>query len=132
MIILIKCGPKGSCKNIYPDKAEQFTKKVKSRRVISMLLAKVIGNVWATKKLDSISAIRLLFVQPLGKDLRPVGSVQVAADEVGAGFGEMVIVTQGAPAMQAFSKADLIPIDAVVVGIADNLEMFEDVSRKKK
>lgn len=97
-----------------------------------MLLAKVIGNVWSTKKLDSVSALRLLFVQPLGKNLNPVGSVQVAADEVGAGFGEMVIVTQGAPAMQAFSKAELIPIDAVVVGIADNLDMSQDVSRKKK
>lgn len=97
-----------------------------------MLLAKVIGNVWSTKKLDSIPALRLLFVQPLGKDLRPVGNVQVAADEVGAGFGEMVIVTQGAPAMQAFSKSELIPIDAVVVGIADNLEMWEGDSKKKK
>jgi ethanolamine utilization protein EutN len=66
-----------------------------------------------------------LFIQPLGKDLKPAGNVLVAADEVGAGFGEMVIVTQDAPAMQAFDKADLIPVDAVVIGIADNLEMAE-------
>jgi ethanolamine utilization protein EutN len=90
-----------------------------------MLLARVIGNVWSTKKLDTISALRLLFIQPLGKDLKPAGNVLVAADEVGAGFGEMVIVTQDAPAMQAFDKADLIPVDAVVIGIADNLEMAE-------
>jgi ethanolamine utilization protein EutN len=90
-----------------------------------MLLAKVIGNVWSTKKLDEISALRLLCIQPLGKDLKPAGNVLVAADEVGAGFGEMVIVTQNAPAMQAFDKADLIPVDAVVIGIADNLEMAE-------
>jgi ethanolamine utilization protein EutN len=90
-----------------------------------MLLAKVIGNVWSTKKLDEISALRLLCIQPLGKDLKPAGNVLVAADEVGAGFGEMVIVTQDAPAMQAFDKADLIPVDAVVIGIADNLEMAE-------
>ena len=69
-----------------------------------MLLAEVIGNVWSTKKLDSISALRLLFIQPLGKDLKPDGNVLVAADEVGAGFGEMVIITRGAPAMQAFDK----------------------------
>jgi ethanolamine utilization protein EutN len=97
-----------------------------------MLLAKVIGNVWSTKKKDEISALRLLFVQPLGKDLKPDGHVLIAADEVGAGFGELVIVTQGAPAMQAFNKGDLIPVDAVVTGIVDNLEMADDVSGNTK
>jgi len=97
-----------------------------------MLLAKVIGNVWSTKKLETISALRLLLIQPLGKDLKPASDVLVAADEVGAGFGEMVIVTQGAPAMQAFNKERLIPIDTVVVGIADNLEAATDVAEKKK
>jgi ethanolamine utilization protein EutN len=97
-----------------------------------MLLAKVIGNVWSTKKKDAISALRLLFIQPLGKDLKPDGQVLIAVDEVGAGFDEMVIVTQGAPAMQAFEKDKLIPVDAVVVGIVDNLEVTDDVTGKKK
>jgi ethanolamine utilization protein EutN len=52
--------------------------------------------------------------------------VLIAADEIGAGVGEMVIVTQGAPAMQAFDREGLIPIDAVVVGIVDSLHMAED------
>ena len=69
-----------------------------------MLLAKVVGNVWSTKKKDAISALRLLVIQPLGKNLKPDGNVQVAADEIGAVFGDLVIVTQGSPAMQAFSK----------------------------
>ena len=97
-----------------------------------MLLAEVIGNVWSTKKLDAISALRLLFVQPLGKDLKPDGNVLVAADEVGAGFGEMVIITRGSPAMQAFDKEKPIPIDAVVVGIVDNLEMAGRAAGKNK
>ncbi|MBW2433728.1 MAG: EutN/CcmL family microcompartment protein [Deltaproteobacteria bacterium] len=97
-----------------------------------MLLAEVIGNVWSTKKLDSISALRLLFIQPLGKDLKPDGAVLVAADEVGAGFGEMVIITRDAPAMQAFDKEKPIPIDAVVVGIVDNLELAGRTSGKNK
>ena len=97
-----------------------------------MLLAKVIGNVWSTKKLDKIMALRLLLIQPLGAQLEPVDNVLIAADETGAGFGEMVIVSQGSPAMQAFSKKELIPIDAVVVGIVDNLETAETVSGKKR
>jgi ethanolamine utilization protein EutN len=97
-----------------------------------MLLAKVVGNVWSTKKKDAISSLRLLFIQPLGKDLKPDGQVLIAADEVGAGFDELVIVTQGAPAMQAFDKEKLIPVDAVVIGIVDNLEVADDVAGKKK
>ncbi len=97
-----------------------------------MLLAKVVGNVWSTKKKDAISSLRLLFIQPLGKDLKPDGQVLIAVDEVGAGFDELVIVTQGAPAMQAFDKEKLIPVDAVVVGIVDNLEVADDVAGKKK
>ncbi|MFO7713832.1 EutN/CcmL family microcompartment protein [Desulfosarcina sp.] len=97
-----------------------------------MLLAKVIGNVWSSKKKDAISALRLLFVQPLGKNLKPEGDVLIAVDEVGAGFEELVIVTQGSPAMQAFDKSELIPVDAVVVGIVDNLELADDITGKKK
>ena len=97
-----------------------------------MLLSKVIGNVWSTKKKESISALRLLFVQPLGKNLKPDGNVLVAADEIGAGFGEMVIVTQGSSAMRAFNKAELVPVDAVVIGIVDNLELDDDAVGKTK
>ncbi len=96
-----------------------------------MLLAKVIGNVWSTKKKDEISALKLLVIQPLGSDLKPEGKVQVAADEVGAGSGELVIVTQGAPAMQAFNKDKLVPVDAVVVGIVDNLDLDGDPGGRK-
>lgn len=90
-----------------------------------MILGRIVGDIWSTKKNDKIHALRLLFVQPLGKDLAPVGEVLIAADEIGAGVDEMVIVTQGAPAMQAFEKDGLIPVDAVVVGIVDSLQIPE-------
>jgi len=96
-----------------------------------MLLAKVVGNVWSTKKKDEISALRLLVIQPLGKNRKPDGNIQVAADEIGAGFGDLVIVTQGSPAMRAFNKEKLIPIDAVVVGIVDNIELDDDPGGNK-
>lgn len=91
-----------------------------------MKIARVVGNVWSTKKNDKIHAMRLLFVQPLGKGLVPAGDILVAADEIGAGIGELVLVTQGSPAMQAFNKEELIPVDAAVVGIVDSLEMPKD------
>jgi len=91
-----------------------------------MKIAKVIGNIWSTKKKDSLHALRLLLVEPLKKDLTPEGDVIVAADdEVGAGNGEIVIITQGAPAMQAFGKERQIPVDAVVMGIVDSLDISD-------
>jgi len=90
-----------------------------------MILGRIVGDVWSTKKNEKMSALRLLFVQPLGKDLNPTGEVLIAADEIGAGTGEMVIVTQGAPAMQAFERDKPVPVDAVVVGIVDNLDIAE-------
>jgi len=91
-----------------------------------MLLCKVVGDVWSTKKNEKIHALRFLFVQPLGRDLSPIGSVLIAADEMGAGVGEMVMVTQGAPAMQAMERDPLAPVDAVVVGIVDSLYMGDE------
>ncbi len=97
-----------------------------------MIIAKVIGNVWSTKKNERLNALRLLFVQPLDRSMAPVGEVVVAADEIGAGFDEIVLITQGAPAMQAFDGDKRLPVDAVVVGIVDNLEMSRGESKAKK
>jgi ethanolamine utilization protein EutN len=90
-----------------------------------MILGRIVGDVWSTKKNEKMSALRLLFVQPLGKDLQPVGEVLIAADEIGAGNGELVIVTKGAPAMQAFERDKPVPVDAVVIGIVDNFDIAE-------
>ena len=91
-----------------------------------MKIARVVGNVWSTKKKDGLHALRLLLVEPLKKDMTPEGSVIVAADdEIGAGNGELVIITLGAPAMEAFGKKGKIPVDAVVMGIVDSLDISD-------
>ena len=92
-----------------------------------MVIAKVVGNVWSTKKNDRIHALRLLFVQPLGRDLEPAGEVLVAADEIGAGVGELVLVVRGSPAMEAVGDGQgRAPVDAAVVGIVDSLDLSQD------
>ncbi len=91
-----------------------------------MILGKIVGDIWSTKKNDKIHALRFLLVQRMDKNLKPVGDVIISADEIGAGVGELVIVTQGAPAMQAFDRDGYIPIDAVVVGIVDSFQVGDD------
>jgi len=88
-----------------------------------MKVGKVIGNIWATRKDDNLSGVKLLIIQPL--DLitgKAAEEPMVAADYIGAGEGEKVIYVSGSSARKASGK-DLIPIDATVVGIIDDLEI---------
>lgn len=90
-----------------------------------MFLAKVIGNVVATQKHRAFQGSKLLLVQPhvaQQHTLVPSGSSVVAIDGVGAGLGEFVMFTQGSSARLAAQTKDC-PIDAVIVGIVDRVEI---------
>lgn len=84
-----------------------------------MQLARVIGNVVATVKNDSLSGRKLLIVQTLNKDLRPTGQPLVAIDSVGAGIGELVFWCRGKEASFPFKREDT-PTDCTIVGIVDS------------
>lgn len=62
-----------------------------------MQIAKVIGNIWATRKESTLTGMKLLIVQPiniLDNDM-PCSVPIVAADMIGAGMGETVIIVTG-------------------------------------
>ncbi len=84
-----------------------------------MQLALVVGDVVATRKDDSLAGIKLLIVQPLNHDRRPVGRPLVAVDAVGAGVGEHVFFVRGKEASFPFHPAEP-PVDAGIVGIVDH------------
>lgn len=86
-----------------------------------MTICKVVGHVWATKKEENLCGFKLMVVREGGK---PDAAGFVAADVVGAGIGEMVLVISGSTARRALG-GDHIPIDAAIVGIIDSLEMAE-------
>lgn len=90
-----------------------------------MFIAKVIGNVVSTQKNAKFRGMKLLVVQPyIVKDarLQASGSSVVAVDSVGAGVGECVLFTQGSSARLTPTTKDT-PVDAVIVGIVDALEV---------
>jgi len=89
-----------------------------------MFIAKVIGNVVATQKVEKFRGMKLLLIQPyIVRDGHLVvsGSSVVAVDSVGAGVGECVLFTQGSSARLTPATKDA-PIDAVIVGIVDRVE----------
>lgn len=88
-----------------------------------MQIGVVIGTVWATRKDDALSGLKLLVVKPVDllrseKMIVPI----VAADRIGAGVGEYVLFVGGSSARNAV-KDNQIPVDATVVGIIDDLEV---------
>lgn len=90
-----------------------------------MFLAKVIGNVVATQKDPKLVGSKLLLIQPyVTKDraLAASGSSIVAVDSLGAGAGECVLFTQGSSARLTPETREA-PIDAVIVGIVDTVEV---------
>lgn len=83
-----------------------------------MIICKVIGHVWATKKEENLEGLKLMVVQEENTPQK----THVAADIVGAGIGEKVLVVSGSTARSVFPKGN-VPADMVIVGIIDNLEI---------
>ena len=83
-----------------------------------MIIGMVIGNVWATRKEDTLNGMKLMVVQRI--DLANSGTHEsfVAVDCVGAGIGERVLVVTGSSARKALRNQDT-PADAAIVGILD-------------
>ena len=87
-----------------------------------MQLARVIGDVVATRKDEQLTGIKLLVVQPLTPDRQPAGRPLVAVDAVGAGVGEEVFFVRGKEASFPFYPAEP-PVDAGIVGIVDRWDV---------
>jgi ethanolamine utilization protein EutN len=87
-----------------------------------MQLARVIGDVVATRKDPALAGLKLLVLQPLTPAREAAGRPLVAADAVGAGGGEEVFFVRGREASFPFHPAEP-PVDAGVVGIVDRWDL---------
>jgi microcompartment protein CcmK/EutM len=85
-----------------------------------MVLAKVVGTVVATRKEGSLDGLKLLLVRVIDEEGKETGASIVAADAVGAGPGEVVLIASGSSARQT-SMTDKRPVDAVVMAIVDSV-----------
>jgi len=87
-----------------------------------MILAQVLGTVVSTRKDAALMSLKLLLVREVDAQFKPAGNLVVAADAVGAGDGELVLVAQGSSARLTDVSRDK-PVDAVICGIVDAVEM---------
>lgn len=94
-----------------------------------MQIARVIGLVVSTVKHGGLQGRTLLLLEPAdladmsdssGAVRSPGTTSYVATDHVGAGVGEVVLVTTGSAARTADPTVD-VPTDAAVVAIVDTV-----------
>lgn len=90
-----------------------------------MEIGKVVGNLWATRKDENLNGQRFLIVKLLKSKIEVKEGLYVACDSVGAGMGDLVLITKGGAARRAIGAVEA-PVDATIVGIIDSLEL-EDV-----
>lgn len=90
-----------------------------------MQLARVIGDVVATRQDPGLAGTPLLLLQPISADGKNVGRPLVAVDSVGAGVGETVFFVRGKEASFPFHPTEM-PADAGIVGIVDQPQIFTE------
>ena len=93
-----------------------------------MQLARVIGDVVATRKEPAFEGVKLMVIQPLTPDGQDLGRPLVAVDSVGAGVGERVFFVRGKEASFPFHPTE-VPADAGIVGIIDHWTTIDGESR---
>jgi ethanolamine utilization protein EutN len=88
-----------------------------------VILAKIVGTVVATRKDARLVSNKLLLARSMDpRSGAADGAHLIAVDTVDAGVGETVIIVSGSSARMASGMKDC-PVDAVVVGIVDHVDL---------
>jgi microcompartment protein CcmK/EutM len=87
-----------------------------------MLLARVEGNLVATRKHPSLEGWRLVICQPIDLAGTPEGVPQIAIDAQGAGMHERVLISSDGLAARKAVGDDKSPARWMIVGIVDEIE----------
>lgn len=87
-----------------------------------MIIGKVVGSVWATRKETRLEGFKLLIVQETKATGAKTDNYHIAADLVDAGKNDTVLVVRGSSARQTEDTKDK-PIDAIIVGVIDRIDL---------
>ena len=87
-----------------------------------MLLARVEGNLTATRKHPSFEGWRLVICQPIGGGGEPEGAPQVAIDPHGAGMHQRVIISSDGAASRRMVGDEKSPVRWMITAIVDEKE----------
>lgn len=88
-----------------------------------MKVARVVGNVWATRKHPGLDGAKLLLVRPLDTGTgKPLGEISLAVDRsFGAGPGDTVLIMDEGSSARQVLKDPSAPVRLVICGIVDSV-----------
>jgi carbon dioxide concentrating mechanism protein CcmL len=95
-----------------------------------VILAFVAGSVVAEKRSDGLDRPKYLLVQRCDEHGERRPEFHVALDALGAGVGEMVMVSQGSACRQTMDTEDK-PVDAMITGIVDTVDRDGETTWRK-
>ena len=87
-----------------------------------MLLARVEGNVVATRKHPSLTGWRLVICQPINGAGAAEGVPQIAIDSHGAGMHQRVVISSDGLAARKVVGDEKSPVRWMIVGVVDEKE----------
>ena len=90
-----------------------------------MFIARVVGDVVSTHRHENLGERKLQLVRRLDLDGKEEGAEVIALDVIGVGLGERVLVVQEGGAARALFNDKRIPVQAVIVGVVDHLDIAE-------
>jgi ethanolamine utilization protein EutN len=90
-----------------------------------MLIGRVVGSLVSTQKIAKLEGTKLLLVEPLDLQGRPLGGAVLALDSVDAGVGDRVLLVQEGKAAQQALDRGTAAVDAAVVGVVDSVSLVE-------
>jgi len=96
-----------------------------------MNLGKVVGTVVATRKEASLDGLKFMLVKHIDSLGKETGGHVVAADAVGVGPDEIVLIATGSSARQTVATQNR-PCDAVIMAIVDSWEIGGEDKYKKE
>ena len=105
-----------------------------------MILGKVVGTVWGGKEAVSLGATKLLQIRPVafspGQEWQTLQAdangielsqrLVIAADSLGAGIGEFVLVAHGSR-VRDLTEGKTLPTKEVVIAIVDSADVDTDL-----
>lgn len=89
-----------------------------------MILGKVIGTVWATRKDEELVGMKFQIVKHVDLDYKLKDTFVIAVDTVQAGVGDVVLMCSGSSARQT-SLTKNKPVDAVIMAVVDKLDIAD-------
>lgn len=90
-----------------------------------MVIGRVVGRLWSTRKDEKLNGQKFLIVKLLKDKNEEQDGFFVAADAVGAGNGDTVLIVKGGSARVSLGNKD-IPVDAAIIGIIDSIEVEDE------